>query len=123
MMIIKGQHVRGSVTYANAEILPDQLTPRNRPKWPAEGSIDWVPEDSWLFSLSSQHRSRALDSSIPTGDRWLDSNMRVNAMIQWNGPHTLLLRTEVINVFNKDYQEAIGFDTPGRQLRIGMGLT
>ncbi|WP_395792685.1 TonB-dependent receptor plug domain-containing protein [Aquimonas sp.] len=69
--------------------------------------------------LGLRHLGRRFDSSIPTGDRWLDASTLVDVGLrQQLGAFELLLAVD--NLANAREEEAIGVLMPGRRLRLSL---
>ena len=59
------------------------------------------------------------DFSIPTGDETLDGYTKVNVTASWQALDRIKLLLVIENLFDADYQEAIGFPAVGIYPRIG----
>ncbi len=92
---------------------------RHRPRLQAGAELLLpLPSQSDL-SLRLQHLSRRFDSSIPTGDRWLDAATTLDLALrrQW-GPATLVLGLD--DVTDARGEEVVGLEIPGRRLRLAL---
>ena len=59
------------------------------------------------------------DSSIPTGDRVLDDYIRADLVALWRAGDKWRYMFAIDNLFDADYEEAVGFPAPGIRLRFG----
>ncbi len=60
------------------------------------------------------------DSSFPTGNQTLDSWVRVDLSASWSPREHLRFYLEIDNLFDADYEEALGFPAPGVRPRAGV---
>lgn len=111
------------LTYLETDIRGTEEELRNRPKWRGGFSIGWHPTPTTHVRLATTHVGEVLDSSIPTGDLFLDPYNRVDLAASWNfSEHWKFLLT-VDNLFDADYEEFAGFPAPGITPRIGVRWT
>ena len=61
---------------------------------------------------------RVLDSSIPTGDVRLGDYLRADIAATWMPRLNLAVTLAVDNLFDADYQEAVGFPASGIRPRL-----
>ena len=61
------------------------------------------------------------DSLVPTPQRTLDAWVRVDLVAFWRVLEDLTLYVQIDNLFDNDYQEAIGF--PSQRIRPRAGIT
>jgi vitamin B12 transporter len=96
-----------------------EVTLRQRPRLQAGAQL-WIPfERQRELGLMLRHVGRRFDSSIPTGDRWLDAATTLDvSMRQALGPLQLALTLE--NAFDDRAQETIGTAIPGRRLFVSL---
>jgi vitamin B12 transporter len=107
-------------TYVKAEIQGTDEELRNRPEWRGGIAVQWRPLSGLVLNLDALYVGRVLDSSIPTDDRELDAYIRVDIAITWNAGLTWQYFLTVDNLFNADYEEAVGFPAPGISPHIGL---
>jgi len=73
--------------------------------------------------LDVLHVGTVFDSSIPTGDRNLDPYTVANLSGTWTPDPRLEIFVSVRNLMDAEYGEAVGFPSPGRQVRGGLRAT
>jgi len=113
-------HLSSHLTYVNMDIKETDEELRNRPRWRGGFTVRWRPLSSLGVNVETLYVSRSLDSSIPTGDRDLNAYTRVNLAMTWTVSPKWQYFLAVDNLFDADYEEAIGFPAPGISPRIGL---
>lgn len=101
------------MTYLDTNIEDSSTELRNRPKWRGGFAILWRPIPALYINVSTLFVGESLDFSVPTGERTLDDYNRTNLAVTWTVVPTLQLFVKVDNLFDADYEEAIGFPAPG----------
>ena len=98
--------------------LPEGADPlRSRPRSKVSAGMSAALSETVSVQLKASRVGRVFDSSIPTGGRYLESYFVLDAGISYRaGKHEALLALD--NVFDRDYEQFIGFPSPGRRLRI-----
>ncbi len=92
---------------------------RHRPRLQLAASGAWPIGDGRELGASLRHVGRRFDSSIPTGDRWLDAATTLDiSLLQTLGP--MDLRFALDDALDRDVEETIGSRTGGRRLRVSM---
>ena len=71
------------------------------------------------LSVWLHHLGRRFDSSIPTGDRWLDAVTTLDLVLARHWRSTTLLFA-LDNATGAHGEEVIGLDIPGRRLRLAL---
>ena len=91
---------------------------RGRPERRLRLSLRWQANDDTSARLDARYTGAIPDSSIPTGDRALDSHVVADLIVEHRlGPHwTAALAID--NLGNSAYEEALGFPAPDRRLRL-----
>ena len=91
---------------------------RRRPKWQGGGfiTVEW---QNITTTLSADSRSNFYDSAIPTGSLELGGYTQFNFSTNWQYNQQLTLIVAVDNLFDKTFQESIGFLTTGLGYRVG----
>lgn len=119
------QHVsfNGHVTYTDTDIEGTDEKLRNRPDWRAGINARWLPRADLITNVAFLYVGESPDSSIPTGDRDLDSYSRVDISATWTPRPELRVSVAVDNLFDTDYEEAIGFPAPGIRPRLSLQVT
>jgi outer membrane cobalamin receptor len=115
--------LNGHLTYLHTDIRKTFEDLRNRPdlRGGINGRWQWRPD--LVFSVDLLSVGDVLDSSIPTGDRYLDEYLRVNVATTWTMTSYCRLSLAIDNLFDADYEEAIGFPSRGITPRLTMRLT
>ncbi|MFZ6657663.1 TonB-dependent receptor plug domain-containing protein [Undibacterium sp. TJN19] len=75
------------------------------------------------LSIHSSYLSRRLDSSIPTGDRWLDARHTVDVSLRMPAGNKAWLNFAIDNVFNNRAEESMGTPMAARRLRAAINWT
>ena len=107
-------------TYTNLSLKDSSDPLRQRPDWRGGMSMRWAPSDQWLVDASWLYVDKTFDSSIPTGDLFLDDYHRVDVTVTLKQSDKLNLMLSVDNLLDNDYAEAIGFPSPGIRARVGL---
>ena len=114
--------VQGHLSYIDSEIKGTDEELRNRPQWRAGLGFQWRPRTDLLLGLDTLYVGQAQDSSIPTGGRTLDDYIRVDIAATWTPAPDWRLRVAIDNLFDQEYEEAIGVTSPGINVRVGAGF-
>jgi outer membrane cobalamin receptor len=101
------------MTYVETDIENSPTELRNRPKWRGGFAVLWHPLPALDINVSTLFVSESLDFSVPTGERDLDDYSHTDVAVTWTVVSTLQLFVKVNNLFDADYEEAIGFPAPG----------
>jgi len=96
--------------------------PRNRPEWLAGGSASYSPNNTWTFTLNGQLRGKQYASSFATGPLFLDNYNQLDFVALWKLKGGMDLSLKLLNAFDEVYEEAVGVPSPGRILRLGLGI-
>jgi vitamin B12 transporter len=112
--------IHAQATYLDMELLNDDSPLRQRPDWRGGLTMQWLPSANWGIDASWLYTGETFDSSIPTGDLFLDSYHRVDVTATYSHSDALQAILSVTNLFDSSYYVAIGFPAPGARLRIGL---
>ncbi len=112
--------VFAQATFLDMELLNDDTPIRQRPDWRGGLTLHWVPNSSLGVDASWLYSGETFDSSIPTGDQFLDGYNRFDVTATYRHSGALDMILSVTNLFDSDYYEAIGFPAPGARLRLGL---
>ena len=76
--------------------------------------------EKWNLVTSVLILDEFYESSIPTGDFFFDGYTRSDAALTHRTRENLVVRFAVENLFDENYEEAIGFPATGIRARIGI---
>jgi outer membrane cobalamin receptor len=107
-------------TYLDMEVKNSNVPLRQRPDWRGSLTMRWAPSDRWLLDASWLNVGETFDSSIPTGDMFLDAYNRVDVTATYSTTRNMKIVLSVTNLFDEEYAEAIGFPSPGTRARLGL---
>ncbi len=110
----------GGFTFTDTDIRGTDEELRNRPRWRGQVAAAWRPLETLRLSLTALFVGSLLDSSIPTGDVRLDAYTRVDFATSWDFCEFATLTFAVDNLLDQDYEEAVGFPSPGVNPRVGI---
>ncbi len=111
--------LNGNLTFTDTDIRdsPDVLL--NRPRWQGALTLIWTPVEDVTLRTSALIVGSVKDASVPTGGTALDPWGRVDVSASWRVRKHVSLYLEVDNLFDANYQEAVGFRAPGIRPRAG----
>jgi len=115
--------ITAHLTYTDTDIKGTDQELRNRPEWRGGLQAGWRPKATLQVQLGILYVGEVPDSSIPTADRTLDDYVRVDVAATWAPHPNWRLSIAVDNLFDADYEEAVGFPAPGITPRIAAHLT
>jgi vitamin B12 transporter len=97
----------------------DGITLRHRPKLQSSAQLQIPIVGERRLTVMARHVGRRFDSSIATGDRWLDATTLLDVSMQQPlGPLQFTLALD--NAFDSAEEETIGTLTPGRRLHLSL---
>jgi vitamin B12 transporter len=108
------------LAYVATDIEDSEARLRNRPKWRGGFGVHWGPLSVLDINLQALFVGDALDFSVPTGERELDAYTRVDVAVTWRVTSPWEIFLAIDNLFDEDYEEAIGFPAPGISPRGGV---
>ncbi|MDA0790767.1 MAG: TonB-dependent receptor [Proteobacteria bacterium] len=94
-----------------------------RPDWRGGISARWQATPDIRLNLDWLYVGESFDSSVPTGEIILGSYNRVDVSGSWSPTDPLTVWLALDNLFDEDYQEAVGFPGVGVRARIGFRYT
>lgn len=125
---IEGLHYLAQSRYASLGAsrfryeLPEGAGPlRSRPRSKVTGSVNAPLSEEFSFLASGARVGRVFDSSIPTGGQVLDPYFVVDLALRYRARRREALLA-LDNVFDRDYEQFIGFPAPGRRLRLAVSF-
>ncbi|MCZ6876391.1 MAG: TonB-dependent receptor, partial [bacterium] len=115
------------LTYVKTDIKGTDAELRNRPQWRGGAAVRWRPKPAFDLTLRGLVVGDILDASNasmtasnPTGEQMLDAYVRFDFAATWRLNTTWQFFLAVDNLFDADYEEAIGFPAPGIRPRGGV---
>lgn len=113
--------INGAATFLQSE--QNDIEEIRRPDVTASASVSWNATDALQLSAQVDHTGSQLDTDFATfSDVTLDAFTLVGARAQYaiNDHVSVSLRGE--NLLDEDYQEIVGFASPGRGAYAGLSL-
>jgi outer membrane cobalamin receptor len=110
-------------TYTKTNIIGSDEELLNSPEWIGGAVINWMPTTKWNVNFKGNYVSERLDSSIPTDEVALDAYTRFDLAVTWKPKSMIDLTFAVDNIFDEEYEEAVGFPAPGTHYKILAKLT
>ncbi len=95
---------------------------RGRPDWYGNASLIWSALNTLDLGASAVFNSSFTELSIPTGVAAIDGHFAVDLHGALEVNEALTFSLALRNVFDADYQEAVGFPAPGRHIRAKLGF-
>ena len=112
--------LQAHTTYLDMDLRGKDTPLRQRPDWRGGLAMQWSPTDTWLIDASWLSIGETFDSSIPTGDMFLDAYNRVDVTATYRRSDSFNILISVDNLLDEDYQQAIGFPAPGARARLAV---
>lgn len=111
------------LSYTNARNQLTGASLRDVPSWLAGASLNWRPDPAWNVSFDLNHVGRMVDNSIPTADVNLPGHARADLAVEYKVLPNLALRLGVDNIFDRHYEDVVGFSAPGAIVRGAISAT
>ncbi|MAT95131.1 MAG: TonB-dependent receptor [Halioglobus sp.] len=118
--------LRAQATYTDIDAKGEDTVFTGRPEWTAGLVARWRFAPAWDAALDYQFSGEQWAASRHTGQEVtteLDSWHRVDAVLHWQLASAVQLQFSADNLLDEDYETAVGFDAPGRALRVGLRYT
>jgi len=112
--------LEASYTATHFSIKNSANTLLKRPEWKASIRVNWAIMPTLNLAGNANYIGPIEDFAFPTGQRTLDSYLRVNASMNWQWYRQWRLQLAVDNVLDKKYQQTIGTDAPGLGVRVAI---
>jgi iron complex outermembrane receptor protein/vitamin B12 transporter len=112
--------VQVQATYLDMDLADGIVPLRQRPDWRAGMMLRWAGIENLEVDASWLYAGETFDSSIPTGDQYLDSYNRFDLTVSYSFANALRAYLTVTNLLDEDYYEAIGFPASGSRTRLGL---
>lgn len=110
-------------SYTDIDVKDSVSVLTGRPQWRAGASVGWQLNSSWRTGLDYQLVGEQYATSQHTGTvtlEKLDAYNRMDANLFWSISDSFEANFTVENLFDADYQNAIGFPAPGLLWRAGL---
>lgn len=111
-----------NLTYLDTDQPEDAAPLRSRPEWQGLAALEWRPSERLELLFSAAYLSDFFDSSVPTGLVTLEGQAEVTAAATYRFSETVEATLTARNLFGESYEEAIGFPTPGRVVRLSISV-
>lgn len=111
----------GTIGYLDAK-LTDGTKLENRPRWTSQLSLQWQPVNDLRFSINAYAKDGFFDTSVPTGERMLAGYARTDARVFWAISEKVSIRFLVDNLFDRKYEENVGFSAHTREARLAFSV-
>lgn len=116
-----GLSISGSASFLNSE--QDDLEEIRRPKVLASGTATWSPIDDIALTIAVDHNGSQLDTDFATFQNVkLDSFTLVGANARYSVSDGVALTLRGTNLLDENYQEIVGYASPGRGVLAGLEL-
>jgi outer membrane cobalamin receptor len=112
--------LNGNWTFTDTDIRHTSDDLLNRPRWQGSLTLVWTPIKEVTIRAAVLIVGSVKDSSEPTGNVTLDPWGRVDLSASWRVRKHVSLYLEIDNLFDANYEEAIGFRAPGIRPRAGV---
>jgi vitamin B12 transporter len=110
----------GNLTFTDTDIRNTSDDLLNRPRWRGALTLVWRPIEDVTIRAAALIVGSVKDSSVPTGNVTLDPWGRVDLSASWRVRKHVNLYFEIDNLFDSNYEEAVGFRAPGIRPRAGV---
>ena len=107
-------------TWMELDIIDSNEKLLKRPDRTGGVVIDWLANKDITISFAAHYVGEINDFAFPTGFRTLDSYTRADVSLGWVWNKHWRGQLSVDNVFDVDYEEAIGFKAPGVGARFSI---
>jgi len=115
--------LRTQATYTDIDVKHEDTRLTGRPEWVASAVVQWRPAQDWLAALDYQYTGKQWATSRHTGaavSEELGAFHRIDWVLQWQASPAWQLRLSVDNLLDENYETAVGFPAPGREVRLGL---
>ncbi len=110
----------GNLTFTDTDIRNTSDDLLNRPRWQGSVTLVWRPIEDVTIRAAALIVGAVKDSSVPTGNVTLDPWGRVDLSASWRVRKHINLYFKIDNLFDANYEEAVGFRAPGIRPRAGV---
>ncbi len=110
-------------TYTDIDVKGEDTTLTGRPEWSGGATVSWQVLPILATTVDYRYGGEQFSTSRHTGEEVteeLDDYHRVDWVLEWRPDRHWRTQLSVDNLFDEDYETAVGFAAPGRALRIGV---
>ena len=114
-----------SVTKTDIEVVGTDRELEGRPDWQALAGVQWQIRSDLQTRLDYRMVGEVINTSLYTGQPLtlaLDNQKQLDWRLAWKANPKLGINLSIDNVFDSDYETAIGFPSVGRLVRVGLTL-
>lgn len=111
------------LSYTNARNTLTNAALRDVPSWLAGATVNWQPDPAWTVSFDLNHTGRMTDNAVPTGDVALPGHERADLAVSYKVLPNMALKLGVDNIFDRRYEDVVGFPAPGAIVRGGISAS
>jgi outer membrane receptor protein involved in Fe transport len=112
--------LNGNLTFTDTDIRNTGDDLLNRPRWQGALTLVWTPVKDVTIRAAALIVGSVKDASAFTGNVTLDPWGRVDLSASWRVRKHVSLYLEIDNLFDANYEEAVGFRAPGIRPRAGV---
>lgn len=114
-------HVKGSATFLDSD--QDGVQEQRRPEFLGSATINWDATDRLSLSAYVDHTGSQIDTNFANFQLVeLDSFTLFGARAAWSLSDHVVLTLRGENLLNENYQELVGYASPGRSVFAGLAL-
>ncbi len=111
------------LSYTNTRNTLTGAALRDVPSWLAGATVNWQPDPAWIVSFDLNHTGGMTDNAVPTGDVALTGHVRADLAVSYKVLPNLALKLGVDNIFDRRYEDVVGFPAPGAVVRGGISAS
>ena len=115
--------LRGQGTYTDIDVKNENTVLTGRPQWTASLVAQWRILQHWDTALDYLYAGEQWSASRHTGELVtgkLGDYHRVDWVLRWQLAQAWQVQLSVDNVFDEEYETAVGFNAADREFRIGV---
>ena len=114
-----------SLTNTDIEVVGTDRQLEGRPDWQALAGVQWQIRSDLQTRLDYRMVGEVINTSLYTAQPLtlaLDNQKQLDWRLAWKASPKLGLNLSIDNVFDSEYETAIGFPSVGRLVRVGLTL-
>ena len=106
--------------YTDTDVRNEDVELRRRPEWQYAAKLNYLPSETTSILFGLRYVGDYFDSSIPTGVVEIGDYTIASVNLRRKLAKNTHLSIQVENLFNKSYQESVGFDNPGTLINFNL---